>query len=43
MFKKYLYSTLATMMTLVAVFAVSPRCLLLTYEPEAPACLKKEL
>lgn len=41
--KKSLLSVSAFMIALVAVVGVSPRSLLLLYEPDAPECLKVDL
>lgn len=41
--KKTLLSAAAFMMAIVASTGVSPYSSIWIYEPEAPACLKKEL
>lgn len=43
MFKKPILSAAAFMIAIVAASGVSPFSLLWVYEPDAPACLKKDL
>lgn len=43
MFKRYLFSAAAFMLTVVALTGVSPRSSLWAYEPDAPDCLKRDL
>lgn len=43
MLKHRLLSMAACLVAFVAATGVGTRCLCLGYEPEAPACLKKEL
>lgn len=43
MFKKYLFSAAAFVLTIVAASGASPYSGWLTYEPDMPECLKKDL
>lgn len=43
MFKRSILSAAAFMFAIVAASSAGAFCFFLTYEPDAPACLKKEL